>query len=75
MASMRSHHAIVKAAGAEKIAEALGIPSIHTVRSWIIRNRIPAEHWAGVASHGWASLEELAALSPVETGERQEDAA
>lgn len=57
---MRDHPEIVRAAGIEAVAEAAGA-SIHTVRSWIQRESIPAEHWKLFADHEWASLEELAA--------------
>lgn len=56
---MREHGEIVKAAGVEAVVEATGA-SIHTVRSWIQRESIPAEHWKLFADHAWASLEELA---------------
>lgn len=57
---MRTHSEIVRGAGSpEMIAEARGV-SIHTVRSWVHRDSIPAEHWAGFASAKWATLDELA---------------
>jgi hypothetical protein len=56
---MREHGEIVKAAGVEAVAEAT-TASIHTVRSWIQRENIPAEHWKLFADHEWATLEELA---------------
>lgn len=56
---MRDHPEIVKTAGIEAVAEATGA-SIHTVRSWIQRESIPAEHWKLFADRGWATLEELA---------------
>lgn len=57
---MRNHSTILRdAAKAEVIAETLGV-SVHTVRSWIQRESIPAEHWAAFANNGWATLEELA---------------
>jgi hypothetical protein len=56
---MRDHPEIVKAAGIEAVAEATGA-SIHTVRSWIQRESIPAEHWKLFAEKAWATLEELA---------------
>ena len=57
---MRTHSQIVKAAGtAEAVAEQRGV-SVHTVRSWMQRDSIPAEHWAAFARNGWASLDELA---------------
>lgn len=57
---MRTHSEIVAAAGKpEEVALRYGV-SVHTVRSWAQRNSIPAEHWAGFAKAGTASLEELA---------------
>jgi hypothetical protein len=56
---MRDHPEIVRTTGVEAVAEATGA-SIHTVRSWIQRESIPAEHWKLFADKGWASLEELA---------------
>lgn len=57
---MRDHATIVREAGAvEDVAKARGI-SPHTVRSWIHRNRIPAEQWAAFAANGWATTDELA---------------
>lgn len=56
---MRDHADIVKAAGIEAVAEATGA-SIHTIRSWIQRESIPAEHWKLIADNGWTTLEELA---------------
>ena len=54
------HADIIRRAGpAEKVARDRGV-SIHTVRSWIQRGRVPAEHWAGFVSDGWATFEELA---------------
>lgn len=56
---MRDHPDIVKAAGIEAVAEATNA-SVHTVRSWIQRESIPAEHWKLFADKKWASLDELA---------------
>lgn len=56
---MREHGEIVKAAGVEAVAEATDA-SIHTVRSWIQRESIPAEHWKLFSDRNWATLEELA---------------
>ena len=56
---MRDHGTIVRAAGVEVVAEATGA-SIHTVRSWIQREGIPAEHWKLFADREWATLHELA---------------
>lgn len=57
---MAIHSDIVKRAGKpEEVALARGV-SVHTVRSWIQRNSIPAEQWAWFAREGHATLEELA---------------
>lgn len=56
---MRDHPDIVKAAGIEAVAEATNA-SVHTVRSWIQRESIPAEHWKLFADKEWATLQELA---------------
>lgn len=58
---MRPHREIIKAAGAEAVHGALGgRVSIHTVRSWVQRNGIPAEHWVDLVAAEIATLEELA---------------
>lgn len=57
---MRTHTQIVKDGGVSAIAERRRV-SIHTVRSWLQRNSIPAEHWSGLVDDGLSSLEELAA--------------
>ena len=67
---MREHPDIVRAAGVEAVAEATGA-STHTVRSWIQRGSVPAEHWKLFADHGWATLEELA--ETVKPRERKAD--
>jgi hypothetical protein len=57
---MRTHSQIVVAAGKPgELAMRRGV-SVHTVRSWIQRDSIPGEHWAGFAADGHATLEELA---------------
>lgn len=56
---MRDHAEIVKEAGIDAVVEATGA-SIHTVRSWVQRGGIPAEHWKLFADKGWATLDELA---------------
>jgi len=59
---MRTHSEIVKLAGTpEEIAVWLGV-SVHTVRSWIQRNSIPADHWIAFADAGHTDLAELAEL-------------
>lgn len=56
---MRNHADIVKTAGIDAVAVATGA-SVHTVRSWVQRDALPAEHWKLFADGGWATLEELA---------------
>jgi len=56
---MRTHAEIVREAGPAEVARARNV-SINTVRSWIQRDSIPAEHWAGFALEGKATLHELA---------------
>lgn len=57
---MLKHSDIVKRAGTpEVVADWRGV-SIHTVRSWIQRNSIPADHWLAFVNAGHATLEELA---------------
>lgn len=59
---MRTHYQIIKDAGNEKIAEALGgIVPVNTVRSWRQRSSIPSEHWVPLAAANFATLEEFAA--------------
>ena len=60
---MRTHADILKAAGIDKVVAACPEPSIHTIRSWFQRARIPDEHWKAVSDAGLATLEELAAAS------------
>lgn len=67
---MRDHPDIVRAAGVEAVADATSA-SIHTVRSWIQRESIPAEHWKLFADREWATLEELA--ETVKPRERKAD--
>lgn len=58
---MRTHGQIIRAAGAQAIHDHLGlIGKLHTVRSWVQRDSIPAEHWAELARLNIATLEELA---------------
>lgn len=56
---MREHSDIVRTAGIDAVAEATDA-SVHTVRSWVQRESIPAEHWKLFADREWATLEELA---------------
>ncbi len=65
---MYTHADIVKAAGAvEQIAAARGV-SPHTVRSWVHRDSIPAEHWAGFVADGHATFEALATAAAAKKG-------
>lgn len=57
--SSRNHRDVIKAAGAQRLSDALRV-SIHTVRSWALRDSIPAEHWRELADLSLATLEELA---------------
>jgi uncharacterized protein YjcR len=60
---MKTHAQIIKSAGApEDIADWRGV-SVHTVRSWIARDKIPDEHWAAFADKKHATLKELAEYS------------
>jgi hypothetical protein len=75
---MATHSDIVKRAGKpEEVALANGV-SVHTVRSWVQRDSIPAEQWAWFARSGHAQLEELAeyaAQKAAETKAAKADAA
>jgi len=57
---MRSHTEIFDAVGAKALADLTG-KSIHTVRSWKQRDRIPAKFWLLLVSEGLAKPDELAA--------------
>lgn len=58
--AMQTHADIVRNAGtAEEVARARRV-SIHTVRSWIQRDSIPAEHWAGFVADNKATFKVLA---------------
>lgn len=56
---MATHQEIIQTAGAANIRDILGLESVHTVRSWAQRNRIPAEWWPDLAVAGIATLDEL----------------
>ena len=56
---MRTHAAIVNAIGPAKVADRYSL-SIHTVRSWVSRDKIPDEYWADFAKRNEATLAELA---------------
>lgn len=61
---MRDHVAIIQSAdGAAAVAEKLSL-SVHTVRSWLHRGRIPAHYWPRLVEIGAASADELVATAP-----------
>jgi len=55
---MRSHTEIIEAVGVEPLAELTG-KSIHTIRSWKQRKRIPVDCWLLLVSEGAAGADEL----------------
>lgn len=56
---MREHATIIAdAGGPQRVHEQLGL-SLHTVRSWVQRKRIPPEYWPVLVEHGAATLDEL----------------
>lgn len=68
---MRTHEAIIAAAGAALIgadrksnakdlavAHELGVAN-HMPRDWRIRNSIPPAYWSAIVAKGWATTEEL----------------
>jgi hypothetical protein len=60
MLIMRTHAEIVGAAGKPEEVALRRAVSVHTVRSWIQRDSIPAEHWAAFARDGVTTTDELA---------------
>lgn len=62
---MRTHKLILKeAGGADAVhAKLTSAPSLHTVRSWLARNSIPAEWWSDLAALEIATLDELASAA------------
>lgn len=56
---MRTHAEIVNAIGPVAVADRYEL-SIHTVRSWVARDKIPDEYWADFARRDEATLSELA---------------
>lgn len=56
---MRTHEQIIAdAGGAQKVHERLGL-SLHTVRSWVQRKRIPPEHWPAISAAFEVTTDEL----------------
>lgn len=63
-AGMRTHKQIIQTAGAQAVIDRAGLGvSIHTVRSWQQRNRIPAEYWPAIAEAGLAPMPDLIAAN------------
>ena len=56
---MNTHAQIIRAATVSVVCRLLNL-SDPTVRSWINRNSIPAEHWKALSEAGFATLEDLA---------------
>lgn len=61
---MQTHPDIIRKAGTpEAVAAKLGV-SVHTVRSWLQRERIPVDRWSDFADAGHATIAELLASAP-----------
>jgi hypothetical protein len=59
---MRSHAQIIRDAGGYR-AVYLKLHwkgKLATVKSWVLRDNIPAEHWRGMVDQGLCTLDELA---------------
>jgi hypothetical protein len=59
---MRSHSQIIRDAGGYR-AVYLKLHwngKAQTVKSWVLRDNIPAEHWRGMVDQGLCTLDELA---------------
>jgi hypothetical protein len=73
---MRTHAEIIRdAGGPQKVRDRLGLDpkKFETVKSWFVRDSIPAEHWRRLADEGLATLHELAVAA--EARSRKERAA
>ena len=55
---MRTHADIIRDAGIEKIAGVANAP-LNTVRSWVVRDSLPAKHWQLIVQNGLATADEL----------------
>lgn len=65
---MRSHADIIReAGGADRVRQLLGFPSnrLETVKSWTVRDSIPAEYWRAFADLGICTLDALATAAAV----------
>lgn len=56
---MNTHADIIRRAGFPRVLDLTG-SSIHTVRSWVARDSIPAKWWKPLSEAGITSLDELA---------------
>lgn len=56
---MKTHREIIADHGERELAALCGV-SVHTVRSWKQRGKIPGKYWAPLSRGGKASLSELA---------------
>lgn len=59
--AMRTHTDIIRDAGGyQAVALKLHFEGrVETVKSWAVRNNIPAEHWRGLVDRGLATADEL----------------
>jgi hypothetical protein len=59
---MRSHAQIIRDAGGYRAVyvKLHWKGKIHTVKSWVLRDNIPAEHWRALVDLGLCTLDELA---------------
>lgn len=56
--AMRTHAEIIRTVGEEAVAS-LTASSIHTVRSWVQRDSLPARYWSALVEAGHATADEL----------------
>lgn len=62
--AMQTHPDIIRKAGTpDEVAAKLGV-SVHTVRSWLQRERIPSDRWADFANLTEVPLEEILETAP-----------
>jgi hypothetical protein len=74
---MRSHADIIReAGGAHRVRERLGLKpkQFETVKSWFVRDNIPAEYWRGFVDCNFCTADELMTAAHVRR-QRQERAA